>query len=196
MHRIVALNGDEVVAQGDACHTQERFVKQDVVAVLSQVRHADGIVVRCDSRQWQHASRKVLQRRDFRLRVQRLFNASVRRKVSPWYFLLLAILMWAPLGGVPLDSFVLGLRLDHLLHASIYIPCTWFLMDSLLHFDRGRVPFRRKVLLLLCGFAIACLTEGVQWLLPYRGFDINDLAANFIGVTFGWLLCRWFSFRR
>jgi glycopeptide antibiotics resistance protein len=35
---------------------------------------------------------------------------------------------------------------------------------------------------------IGLLTEGVQWLLPYRGYDVNDLIANALGVTLGWVV--------
>ena len=85
--------------------------------------------------------------------------------------------MWAPLNGIgiPLDNYILGLRLDHLLHASVFIPCTLFLMDVI----------GRRWLVWLAAVAVGLLTEGVQWLLPFRGFDVNDLIANALGVTLG-----------
>ena len=88
--------------------------------------------------------------------------------------------MWAPLNGlgVPLNNYILGLRADHLLHASVYIPCTLFLMDLI----------RRSGLVWLAAVGIGLLTEGVQYLLPFRGYDVNDLIANAIGVTLGWLV--------
>ena len=91
--------------------------------------------------------------------------------------------MWAPLNGigVPLDNYLLGLRLDHLLHASVFIPCTLFLMDIF-----GAHRWKWPVWATAVGVGI--LTESVQWILPYRGFDINDLVANFFGVTLGWTI--------
>ena len=88
--------------------------------------------------------------------------------------------MWAPLNGVgiPLDNYILGLRADHLLHASVYIPCTLFLMDVI----------GPRWLVWLAAVGVGLITEGGQWLLPFRGFDINDLFANAIGVTLGWLV--------
>lgn len=86
--------------------------------------------------------------------------------------------MWAPLGGVPLDNFVLGLRMDHLLHASVFIPCSLFIYS----------PYWKKWAVWLTAVAVGVLTESVQALLPYRGFDINDMIANFLGVSLGWIL--------
>ena len=88
--------------------------------------------------------------------------------------------MWAPLNGVgiPLDNYILGLRADHLIHASVFIPCTLFLMDL---FGRKGWPTW------LVAVGIGLLTESIQWLLPYRGFDINDMVANVIGISLGWL---------
>jgi glycopeptide antibiotics resistance protein len=101
-----------------------------------------------------------------------------RKQLRPWYFLFLALLMWAPLGGVPLDNFVLGLRIDHLLHASVFIPCSLFIYDL----------YKRKWAVWPTAVAIGVLTESVQALLPYRGFDINDMVANFLGVSLGWMI--------
>ena len=91
---------------------------------------------------------------------------------------LLALLMWAPMGGVPLDNFVLGLRTDHLLHASVFIPCSLFIYDL----------YKRKWAVWPTAVAVGVLTESVQALLPYRGFDINDMIANFLGVSLGWAI--------
>lgn len=86
--------------------------------------------------------------------------------------------MWLPLGGlnVRLDNYVMGIRFDHLLHASVYLPCVWMLLPL----TASKLPRSIAVSLTLC-----MLTEWVQWLLPYRGFDINDLVANIVGVLIG-----------
>jgi VanZ family protein len=57
-------------------------------------------------------------------------------------------------------------------------------MDWLLSADTAR---RRYGWLWLAAMGVAVMTESVQYLLPYRGFDINDLVANFLGVTVGWV---------
>ena len=88
--------------------------------------------------------------------------------------------MWAPLNGIgiPLDNYIFGLRADHLLHASVFIPCTLFIMDVI----------GKRWLVWFAAVGIGLLTEGVQWLLPYRGYDVNDLIANALGVTLGWVV--------
>ena len=92
--------------------------------------------------------------------------------------------MWLPINGlgIRMDNFVLGIRIDHLIHASVYLPCVIMIMPFC-HFR-----WRRAWLVAL---AVALTTESVQWLLPYRGFDINDLIANILGVSLGSLLVRW-----
>lgn len=98
------------------------------------------------------------------------------RKVAVLYFVALLLLMWLPLNGVALDNYVFGLRADHLLHASVYLPCIFFL---------GRLAPLPAWALWLLSLCIGGVTEGVQYLLPYRGFDVNDLLANAIGVSLG-----------
>ena len=93
--------------------------------------------------------------------------------------------MWAPLNGlgVPLDNYIFGLRADHLLHASVYLLCPLFLWD--LYGRLGAQGQRWAVWATAVG--VGLLTESVQYLLPYRGYDVNDLVANTLGVTLGWL---------
>ena len=157
LHRVVAIADGVYTLQGDNCVGSEQCRRDDIVG------------------------RMVAVERHHRLKhfVLRWFGHRGRRQLRPWYFGLLIFLMWAPLNGVgiPLDNYILGLRADHLLHASVFIPCALFLWDL---FPRRWLPW-------LCAVAIGLLTEGGQYLLPYRGFDINDLVANVLGVTLGWL---------
>lgn len=108
------------------------------------------------------------------------------KRLSYVYFVVLALLMWLPLNGaVVLDNFVFGLRADHLLHASVYLPCAVCLQ---------LLCNRPKVRTYVCSLGIGIFTECVQYVLPYRGFDVNDMLANEIGVTVGFIallfLCR------
>ena len=150
--------GDVVLFRykGDNCITCETAKKEDIVAkmVLAEKKHP------------------------LRHMVVRWLGPRGRKQLRPWYFLCLAFLMWAPLGGVPLDNFMLGLRMDHLLHASVFIPCSLFIYDL----------YKRKWVVWPTAVAIGVLTESVQALLPYRGFDINDMIANFLGVSLGWII--------
>jgi len=184
VHRLLRVSRGELFFRGDNSARVEKVAPQAVMARLVAVERGDGSVVRCDSLRWRLRSLFVCSCRSFRNVCGRLFSRQ-RRRWQRWvYFFLLLLLMWAPMGviGVPLNNFVFGIRLDHLLHASVYVPAVLFMMDF---FPRGLRGLRRAW---LSSLLLAVVTESVQYLLPYRGFDINDLLANFMGVTLGWLL--------
>ena len=163
------------------CYKHEHVKRENVLAQLTTIIRPDGREVDCEGEWWRKQSRKVVLRRSVKNLFARYGNRYARKKWSVVYFVLLAVLMWAPLGGLglPLDNYVLGLRLDHLLHASVFLFCPLFMMDWMR---------RRKGLLLLAAVLVGLFTEFVQYLLPYRGFDINDLIANCGGNLIGWLL--------
>lgn len=188
IHRLMRIEGGICVFRGDSCMREEHVCRADVLARLKAVEHDDGTVDYCDSTSWRRRSRRVVLCRTLINGVRTLFSRRQRRWMRWVYFALLLILMWAPMGfmGVPLDNFVFGIRLDHLIHASVYIPCCFFLMD----FTFGTARRRPGIWAWLVGIVIGVVTELVQYLLPYRGFDINDLVANFFGVTLGWIIIR------
>ena len=180
VHRLLRRKGDIYIFRGDNCYRHEQVRRQDILARLTTVEHRDGTVVSTDSEAWHKASRRVVRRRNIKNTILRLGNRQKRKVYAVVYFILLALLMWAPVGGlgIPLDNFVFGIRMDHLLHASVYLLCPAMLVD-ILRCRRWRI--------LLTAMAIGLLTESVQYLLPYRGFDINDLVANAFGAFLGWL---------
>ena len=184
VHRLMRIDGDELVFRGDNNRCEERVSRDAILARLVSVIHKDGIVERCDSAEWRRKSRRVTGSRTLKNLLFALFGRRQRRWQRWVYMVLLLILMWAPMGfiGLPLNNFVFGIRFDHLLHASVYIPFVFFIMDFSIGRSRKFIPHWLVALL----FAVT--TETVQWLLPYRGFDINDLVANFLGVTLGWFL--------
>lgn len=180
VHRLMRIKGDEYLFRGDNCYRCEQVRRKDILARLISVHHPDGTSISCDSDTWHRRSKVVVRRRNVKNILIRCLNRKSRKVYSIVYFICLAVLMWAPLGGlgIPLDNFVFGIRADHLLHASIYLLCPVMLMDAM----KGR-----KVWILLGAIAMGILTESVQYLLPYRGFDINDLVANFLGCLIGWV---------
>lgn len=186
LHRVIARDGDSYTMQGDNCYGVEQARRHDIVARLVAAHDRSGRRLTVGDPLWQRRSRRSLRRKRLRNTAIRLLGRTSRRRLRPWYFALLAFLMWAPLNGlgIPLDNFILGLRADHLLHASVFMPMALVLMDL--------APRRRWWLLWLASCAIGIITEGGQYLLPYRGFDINDMVANFIGVTLGWLILEVF----
>ena len=78
------------------------------------------------------------------------------------------------------DVFIVRIRLDHLLHATLFIP--W----ALLYLVTFRpVKWSEKLMLVIYGLLMAFATEGVQYFLTYRSYNINDLIANWMGVILG-----------
>ena len=185
VHRLMKQRRGSLRFRGDNCVNSETVSCDAVLARLVAVHHSDGSVDRCDSLDWRRRSLHVVARRSLLNVPFRSFSRRQRLWQRWVYFVGLIVLMWAPLGGIGLNlnNFVFGIRLDHLLHASVYIPCVLYLVDfQKLSLLRNR--FRSWIVAIL----ISLTTEFVQLLLPYRGFDINDMAANFIGVTAGWLI--------
>lgn len=180
IHRLMKVEGEEYVFRGDNCYRYERVTRENVLAKLMAVQRPDGTMVDCEGEWWRKRSRQVLRRKSLKSFAVRMANSNARRKWAVLYFVLLAVLMWAPMGGlgIPLNNFIFGLRVDHLLHAAVYLACAAALMDWMK---------KRPLPILLMAILIGLFTEFVQYLLPYRGFDINDLIANFIGALLGWL---------
>lgn len=89
----------------------------------------------------------------------------------------------APLGGLNTTlthTTVIHLRLDYLLHVLILAPLA----------PLWRLGFPRHSLWLIIppGLALAVGLEGVQYLLPYRAWNVNDAIGNGVGVLFSPLL--------
>ncbi|MHC1703481.1 MAG: VanZ family protein [Tenuifilaceae bacterium] len=84
------------------------------------------------------------------------------------------------------NTYVLSFRLDYLIHFVVFIPWMWLVWKA---YD---VNFRKDLLQaitwIFLGLIFAGLTEGIQYFIPYRAFNINDLLANSIGVLLGALL--------
>ena len=181
LHRIKAIDGDNITMQGDNSYGCEHVRRGDIVARLVKVTRRSGKEIEVGSAEWQRLSHLSLQRKAARNTGIRWLGRRGRRQLRPWYFGIIIFLMWAPLNGVgiPLDNYILGLRADHLLHALVYLPIALFCID-LLH-------RRQWGLLWLACCLFGLMTEFGQYLLPYRKFDINDMVANLIGVSLSWL---------
>lgn len=181
LHRIVKVDNEQYTMQGDACIGCEKVMRKDIVALLDAVIYPDGHEISTQSDKWRRKSARSLMIKNIRNTAIKLFGKRQRRWESVLYIVLLLFLMWAPLNGVGIDlnNFVFGIRADHLIHSSVYIPAALFLMDWCK---------KRKILTYIASILLGITTETVQYLLPYRGFDINDMAANFIGASLGWAI--------
>ncbi|MBC2704220.1 VanZ family protein [Desulfobacula sp.] len=110
------------------------------------------------------------------------------QKILTIYLMTLFLMMIIPLGGVSagLNNFsVLQLRLDYLVHGLVFVP--------LVILWRMRFPGHPVWLILAGGIAIASGLEVIQYLLPYRAWNINDLVGNGAGVLLGGGLFRAFG---
>ena len=76
------------------------------------------------------------------------------------------------------DVTVLSFRGDYFFHALMFIP--WMFFRPVFRFTD--LPW------LLWGLMFAAGSEGIQYLLPYRAYNVNDLVANVIGVALSFLV--------
>jgi VanZ family protein len=84
------------------------------------------------------------------------------------------------------DNYIVNIRLDYLMHAGIYVPwiiLIWLAMGKALR--SSAVKIMGAVLFTLL---FAAATEGIQYWLPYRAYNINDLLSNWIGVVLGYVI--------
>jgi signal peptidase I len=125
IHRLMWIKGDDYVFRGDNCYAYEHEGRENVLAKLIVIEKPDGTQVNCETEEWRSLSRKVLRRRKIKNTVIRFTNQGARKKWSILYFVLLAILMWAPLNGLApvLNNYIFGLRADHFLHATVFLFC-------------------------------------------------------------------------
>ena len=112
-----------------------------------------------------------------------------------FYCLTLFLLAILPINGVssPLNHiFIVNIRLDYLFHSLVFIP--WMLLISFA-FANGNRNKRLSYILLWISYGLltAIITEGIQYFIPYRSFNMNDLLANLIGVAIGIILLPFFK---
>jgi len=117
---------------------------------------------------------------------------STIRKVAWVYTGAILLLVTLPINGEKQllgklnDNYILQIRLDYFSHALMFIPWVLLVMNA------GKADGRYLALML----AFAAFAEIIQWVVPYRTFNINDLAANVLGVILGILLGKFFKLDR
>ncbi len=89
--------------------------------------------------------------------------------------LLLAILPINGPGSTLNNNYVFSIRLDYLAHFVVLLPY-FFLLKKPIVRDLKTLAF------LGLAFLFASFTELIQYVIPYRAFNINDLVANWIGI--------------
>jgi hypothetical protein len=95
------------------------------------------------------------------------------------YLITVVLLMVLPLNSGEINNiFVLHLRGDYLIHAALFLPWAFF----------GFLLQKRTWLWMFVGFLFAVCAEGIQYFLPYRAFNVNDVLSNTIGILLSFLL--------
>ena len=99
-------------------------------------------------------------------------------------FLILAAVLPINSGSSSLNNtFIIHIRLDYLLHAILFIPWAFLYLLTF-----RPVKWNGKLMMVAAGLLMAFATEGVQYFLTYRSYNINDLLSNFLGVVLGSLV--------
>lgn len=117
-------------------------------------------------------------------------NRFVRWNLFYLYQIFLVLLAVLPINGSANSTlnhvFVVTIRLDYFLHCLVYIPLVTFAwIDKKMSLSR----FSIEIILWIFGLLLfAFATEGIQYLLPYRAFNINDLLANGLGIIIGFVI--------
>jgi VanZ family protein len=110
----------------------------------------------------------------------------VLKKLLISYSLLIILLAVLPINGPNSffnDNYILEIRMDYLAHFAIFIP--WMILVWLYKKLIFKVLPLKTITWLLIGLFLGLFAECIQYFLPYRTFNINDLAANTIGVLLG-----------
>ena len=102
------------------------------------------------------------------------------------YSALLVLLSLLPINGEGSalnNNYVVTVRLDYWVHLAQFIP--WVLLARLAY-DLNLLKFPMKAFgWLLVGVFVATATEFIQYFLPYRSYNVNDLVSNYIGLVLG-----------
>lgn len=102
------------------------------------------------------------------------------------YFIAVILLIVLPINGARFnlnDIMIISIRGDYFFHALVFIPWAFFMLS--MHQKAG--------LWFLLGLLFSTGTEMLQYFLPYRRFNINDLLSNSLGILLGMALLAIFS---
>jgi glycopeptide antibiotics resistance protein len=101
------------------------------------------------------------------------------------YLLVILLLVTLPLNTANElnDITILQLRGDYFFHILLFLP--WFFFSGIYNI--------KKIYWVLIGLLFAAGSEGLQYLLPWRAYNVNDLLANMLGVCFSFPLTLLFN---
>lgn len=115
------------------------------------------------------------------------------------YFLLIYTILIIILAVLPINrgdsflnnNFILSFRLDYVVHFMVFI--LWMTVAWLFSHGGNGIPLVKILGWILAGLCLAAGSECLQFFIPFRAFNINDLVANGIGVLLGSVI---FLFRK
>ena len=106
------------------------------------------------------------------------------------YLLTLFTLLLIPTeNGIKLNAYFLGIRTDHFIHASLFLPFLPYFRFKL----KSHITLEVFLKYYTIGIAVAIFFETLQLFVPYRSFDPTDIVANMVGVSVGGLSFLWKS---
>jgi len=95
------------------------------------------------------------------------------------YILIILLLVLLPINGKGSKinhTYILTLRLDYIFHTFLFLP--WMFLNPM-----KTIQIKTKAWLIV-GLLFASFTECIQYVVPYRAFNVNDMLANSMGVIF------------
>lgn len=101
------------------------------------------------------------------------------------YVTLIILLVTLPLNssGSLNNITIITFRGDYFFHALAFLPWAFFRAST----------HQKRINWLIIGILFAALTEALQYQLPYRAYNVNDLVANGMGIILGSLLSLFFK---
>ncbi len=98
------------------------------------------------------------------------------------YILTIITLLVIPTSGtLKLDKYFLGIRTDHFIHATLFLPFMSYIWIRNLH----RESWSGHLKFFLIGILFAAFCESLHYFIKYRSFDVHDFYANVTGLTIG-----------
>ena len=113
---------------------------------------------------------------------------SLKKTIFYTYILVITALIALPLNtSSQLNNIsILKLRGDYFFHIVMFLPWAFF----------SGVFKLKKIYWVLIGLLFATGSEGLQYLLPWRAYNVNDLLANMLGILLGFSLLFLFNIRQ
>ena len=117
-------------------------------------------------------------------------------KLTTIYITTLILISVLPINGTNAalnNNYILSIRWDYILHALIYIPLLPLLM--LKANNKQRTTNKESEIFKACltSILIAISLEAIQYITPWRTFNVNDLMSNVLGVFIGLIVIVIFS---